>query len=67
MELKNAVCIVTGSAAGIGAACAIDLARKGSRVVVNYTKSEAEAKATVAACERARRRDAARASEYRCG
>lgn len=52
MELKNSVCIVTGSATGIGAACAIDLARKGARVVVNYTKSAAEAKATVAECEK---------------
>jgi 3-oxoacyl-[acyl-carrier protein] reductase len=52
MELKNSVCIVTGSATGIGAACAIDLAKKGCNVVVNYTKSEAEAKATAAACEK---------------
>jgi 3-oxoacyl-[acyl-carrier protein] reductase len=52
MELKNAVCIVTGSATGIGAACAIDLAKKGARVVINYTKSEAEAKETLAACEK---------------
>jgi len=52
MELKNAVCIVTGSATGIGAACALDLAKKGARVVINYTKSEAEAKATVAECEK---------------
>ena len=47
MDLTNAVCIVTGSATGIGAACAIDLAKKGARVVINYTKSEAEAAATV--------------------
>jgi len=52
MELKNSVCIVTGSATGIGAACAIDLARKGANVVINYTKSEAEAKATAAECEK---------------
>jgi 3-oxoacyl-[acyl-carrier protein] reductase len=51
MELKNAVCIVTGSATGIGAACAIDLATRGARVVINYTKSEAEAQATLAECE----------------
>lgn len=53
MELKNSVVIVTGSATGIGAACAVDLARKGARVVVNYTKSEAEARETRAECERA--------------
>jgi 3-oxoacyl-[acyl-carrier protein] reductase len=52
MELKNSVCIVTGSATGIGAACAIDLAKRGARVVINYTKSEAEAKATAAECEK---------------
>ncbi|HEY8537905.1 MAG TPA: glucose 1-dehydrogenase [Steroidobacteraceae bacterium] len=52
MQLENSVCIVTGSATGIGAACAIDLAKKGARVVINYTKSEAEARATQAECER---------------
>jgi 3-oxoacyl-[acyl-carrier protein] reductase len=52
MDLQNSVCIVTGSATGIGAACAIDLAKKGARVVINYTKSEADAKATAAECER---------------
>src|SRR5512141_3367226 len=50
MELKNAVCIVTGSASGIGAASAILLAGKGARVVVNYSKSEDAARATHKAC-----------------
>ncbi len=50
MELKNAVCIVTGSASGIGAASAIMLAGKGARVVVNYSKSEDAARATQRAC-----------------
>lgn len=53
MQLKNAVCIVTGSASGIGAASAIMLAGRGARVVVNYTKSEDAARATLAACEAA--------------
>lgn len=53
MELNNAVCIVTGSATGIGAACAVELARRGCRTVINYTKSEAEAKETARACEQA--------------
>ena len=53
MKLKDAVCIVTGSATGTGAACAIQLAGKGCRVVVNYTKSEQEARETVAACKAA--------------
>jgi len=53
MKLKDAVCIVTGSATGSGAACAIQLARKGCRVVVNYTKSENDATQTLAACKAA--------------
>ena len=53
MELKKAVCIVTGSASGIGAASAIQLAAKGARVLVNYSKSEAAARATLKACEAA--------------
>lgn len=53
MELKDAVCIVTGSATGIGAACAVDLARRGAKVVINYTKSEADANATAALCREA--------------
>ena len=53
MNLKDAVCIVTGSASGIGAASAIMLAGKGARVVVNYSKSEAAARETLAACEAA--------------
>lgn len=51
MILKDAVCIVTGSAAGIGAACAERLASKGTRVAINYTKSEKEARQVAAACE----------------
>ena len=50
MQLKDAVCIVTGSASGIGAATAVLLARKGARVVVNYSKSEDSARATLDAC-----------------
>jgi 3-oxoacyl-[acyl-carrier protein] reductase len=53
MELKNAVCIVTGSSSGIGAAAAIMLAGKGARVVINYSKSEDAARATQKACEAA--------------
>lgn len=47
MELRGTVALVTGSATGIGRATALALARRGSDVVVNYTRSEAEAKATV--------------------
>lgn len=53
MQNKNAVCIVTGSGTGIGAACALDLAKRGCRVVINYTKSEQEARDTAKQCEAA--------------
>jgi len=51
MTLKDKVCIVTGSATGVGAAAAIRLAERGAHVVVNYTKSEREAQETKAQCE----------------
>jgi len=51
MILKDAVCIVTGSAAGIGAACAERMASEGARVAINYTRSEKEAHEVAAACE----------------
>ncbi len=42
--------VVSGSATGIGAACARHLAAAGLNVVINYTKSAAEAEATAEAC-----------------
>jgi 3-oxoacyl-[acyl-carrier protein] reductase len=51
--LKDAVCIITGSSAGIGAACARRFAAKGARVVINHTKSEHEAHTVAAECEAA--------------
>lgn len=50
-SLKGKVAIVTGSATGLGAAVALQLADKGCNVVINYTKSEKEAKETLAACQ----------------
>jgi 3-oxoacyl-[acyl-carrier protein] reductase len=47
MELRGKAALVTGSAAGIGRATALALARRGCHVVINYTRSEAEAEATV--------------------
>ncbi len=40
------VAIVTGSATGVGRACAVRFAKLGFAVVVNYSKSEAEANET---------------------
>ncbi len=45
--LAGKVAIVTGSAAGIGSASAIAFAREGADVVVNYSRSEDEAKRTL--------------------
>ncbi len=44
------VAIVTGSATGVGAEVAKQLAARGIHVVVNYTKSEDEARDTAQAC-----------------
>lgn len=44
------VAIVTGSATGVGAAAAIQLAQRGCHVVINYTRSRDEAEQTAATC-----------------
>ena len=49
MRLSGKVAIVTGSATGVGRETALALAREGSGVVINYTKSKAEAEGTFAA------------------
>jgi 3-oxoacyl-[acyl-carrier protein] reductase len=50
-SLTEKVAIVTGASAGIGSAIAERLAQEGATVVVNYSKSEAKAKAVVAEIE----------------
>lgn len=50
VDIRAGAVIITGSATGVGAACAELLASKGCNVVINYTKSEAEAVATEARC-----------------
>ena len=50
-ESTRKVAIVTGSATGVGAAAAIMLAERGCNVVINYTRSEAEALETAKQCE----------------
>ncbi len=49
MAKSGKVAIVTGSATGLGASCAIDLAERGWNVAINYTKSKKEADETFAA------------------
>lgn len=44
------VAIITGSATGVGAAAALMLAQRGCNVVINYTKSRAEAEQTAHDC-----------------
>jgi NAD(P)-dependent dehydrogenase (short-subunit alcohol dehydrogenase family) len=47
---QRRVAIVTGSATGVGAATALALSRRGYDVLINYSKSEREAKQTEATC-----------------
>jgi 3-oxoacyl-[acyl-carrier protein] reductase len=47
------VAIITGSATGVGAATALNLAGRGYNLLINYSRSEQEAKASEAACRAA--------------
>ena len=53
MKNDQPVALVTGAATGVGAATALQLAQRGWNVVVNYSRSEAEAQATAEACRAA--------------
>ncbi|MEN5110092.1 SDR family NAD(P)-dependent oxidoreductase [Pseudomonas sp. TWI672] len=53
MSTAQKVALVTGSASGIGATVAVALANAGYDVIINYSRSEASARATVEACEAA--------------
>ena len=48
---ENNVALVTGSATGVGRACALRLAEEGFDIVVNYSRSQAEAEETKALLE----------------
>jgi len=50
---EHKTAIITGSATGVGAASALALARRGYDVLINYSKSEREAKDAEAACREA--------------
>src|SRR5438067_5440926 len=47
------VAVITGSATGVGAATALKLAQRGWNVLINYSRSENDARETQAACEAA--------------
>ncbi len=51
MRLQDKIALVTGSSRGIGRAIALDFASEGAIVVVNYSKSEDEAKEVVQTIE----------------
>jgi 3-oxoacyl-[acyl-carrier protein] reductase len=51
MSFDGKVSIVTGSATGLGAATALRLAKAGSRVLINYSKSAKEAQEALDLCK----------------
>ncbi|MDY7078124.1 MAG: 3-oxoacyl-[acyl-carrier-protein] reductase [Chloroflexota bacterium] len=51
--LENKVAVVTGASRGIGRAIALELARRGARIVINYHRSTEAAAEVVAAIETA--------------
>jgi 3-oxoacyl-[acyl-carrier protein] reductase len=48
MELAGKAAVVTGSSSGVGRSTALELARRGCNVLVNYNRSKAEAEEAVA-------------------
>lgn len=50
MDIRGKAAIITGSAMGLGAAVAVKLAARGVNVVINYSKSEKEAREVAAEC-----------------
>jgi len=52
MDLAGKTALVSGSAVGVGRATALEFAKRGANVVVNYSRSEQEAKETATEAER---------------
>lgn len=52
MELKGKTAIVTGGSIGIGATIAVELAREGANIAINYRKHDNEAKEIVKKIEK---------------
>lgn len=52
-DMEDRVAIVTGGGTGIGAAVSVALARRGARVLVNYSRSAGEAEAVAEECRAA--------------
>ena len=52
-DLEGRRALVTGSATGLGRAIAVKLAQRGARVIVNYTRSTAEAEEAADLCRAA--------------
>ncbi len=53
MDIRGKTAIVTGSAVGVGRATALDLARRGANVVINYSRSEDDAREALRLVEEA--------------
>jgi 3-oxoacyl-[acyl-carrier protein] reductase len=53
MSFKGLCVLVTGSASGLGAATALQIAKDGARLIVNYASSKKEAEETAEACRKA--------------
>jgi 3-oxoacyl-[acyl-carrier protein] reductase len=53
MSFKGLNVLVTGSASGLGASTALQIARDGARVIINYSSSKDAAEQTAEACRKA--------------
>lgn len=51
MDVKGKTALITGAGTGIGRSCAVKLAALGANVVINYSRSETDARAALAQVE----------------